>query len=102
MNHPLRAVILEGAKKYVASIPDEERGAILRDIEALCANDTGSIYTRQIRGRIRELKSGPHRITYFGLAGTLYFVRGFRKKSAKIPNREIEYAEKIYTLLKSS
>ena len=102
MNRPLRAVVLEGAKRYVASIPSEERGAILRDVEAMRVVDLKGVHTKQLRGKIRELKSGPHRITYFELDGTLYFVRGFRKKSAKTPRLEIEYAEKIYRLLKST
>jgi len=98
----LRAIVLEGAKRYIAGISDEDRGAILRDVEALCVNDTESVYTRQLRERVRELKSGPHWIIYFKLEGTWYFVRGFRKKSTKTPQREIAYAEKIYKLLESS
>ncbi len=102
MDKPLLAVFLDGARRYVATIPDGQRGAILRDIEALCTNDAKGVHTRQLQGKIRELKSGSHRITYFKLDRVLYFVRGFRKKSAKTPKQEIEYAEKIYKLLEST
>lgn len=102
MDNPFRALFLEGAKRYIAGISDEDRGVILRGIEALCANDMKSVRTKQLRGKIRELKSGPYRITYFELNRILYFVRGFRKRSAKTPKREIEYAEKVYKLLKST
>lgn len=63
-------------------------------------NQTEGIHTKQLKGPIRELISGHHRITYFRLKDTFYFIRGFRKKSAKTPRREVEYAEKIFKLMR--
>ena len=96
-NHDLR--ILAPAKKYLAALPSREHAAALDEITALHAGDI-PVRTKQLRGPIRELIVGYHRFTYFKIASALYFVRGFRKKSRKTPRSEIEYAEKIYTLLK--
>lgn len=98
---PLQVAFLEGAKKYIELIEDEHRGAVLRDIEALRANDREGVRTKQLRGKVRELIFGPHRISYFKLDNTLYFVRGFRKKGQRTPKKEIDYAEKIFKLLNS-
>lgn len=101
MADSLKVVVLEGAKKYLVAVSDDESGAIVRDIESMRMNEVEHVDTKQLRRKIRELRSGPHRLTYFERAQTLYFVRGFRKKSTKTPKREIEYAEKIYSLLES-
>ena len=101
MEKPLRALFLERAKKYMDGIPATDKGTVLKDIECLVVNETDSIYIKQLRGSIRELIVGHHRITYFKLKNALYFVSGFRKKSAKTPKQEIEYAQKTLNYLKS-
>ena len=100
MKQRLRALFLERAKNYLDSISDSDRGAIYRDIEALCANELTGVQIKTLKTPVRELISGYHRMTYFKLLDTLYFPSGFRKKSAKTPKREIEYAHHIFTLLK--
>lgn len=101
MTAPLRALFLERAKTYLDSIPDADRGAIYRDIEALTTGDMTGVYTKPLKSPTRELISGHHRIPYFKLGDTLYFVSGFRKKSTKTPKREIEYVHRIFIILKS-
>ena len=91
----LQSVVLLGARKYVSKIPEVDRGSILRSIEALERNAEG-VDTKQLRGVVRELIVGHHRLTYFKFGSTLYFIRGFRKKTTKTPNQEIEYAVEIY------
>ncbi len=93
---------LEHAKKYITSIPDAEQGAMQRDIEAILTNELETISTKQLKGPIRELIIGHHRLIYFKIGMVIYFVRGFRKKSAKTPKKEIEYTEKIYKQFKNS
>lgn len=79
-----------------------DQAIVAVQIEYMCLGDFESVRTKQLRGPIRELISGHHRLTYFGLDSMLYFVRGFRKKTAKTPREEIDYAEKIYKMLNSS
>ncbi len=56
-------------------------------------------YTKQIRGKIRELRikdsQGAVRILYFTFTGRRFILlHGFIKKADKTPEREIEIAEK--------
>lgn len=56
-------------------------------------------YTRQIRGKLRELRVkdqlGHVRIFYFTFTGRrIVLLHGFLKKTVKTPEREIEAAEK--------
>lgn len=95
----LRLRFLEPAEKYLKSLPKKERAMIDADIEEMRLGNASAVKTKQLRGPIRELIVGNHRIIYFSLGATIYFVRGFRKKSAKTPRDEIEYAERVYKLL---
>lgn len=56
-------------------------------------------YTRQVRGKIRELRIKDHighvRILYFTFTGKRFILlHGFLKKTDKTPEREVETAEK--------
>ena len=56
-------------------------------------------YTRQIRGKLRELRVKDHlghvRVFYFTFTGRCFvLLHGFLKKTDKTPEREIELAEK--------
>lgn len=95
----LNVRILGPAKEYIESLEGSEQGTIRADIETMQSGDFNSVHTKHLRNRIRELIVGGHRITYFQTDNKLYFVRGFRKKSAKTPRKEIEYAEKIYNVI---
>ena len=97
---PLTARFLSDAREYIAGISDANAGAIKRDVEAILEGDLTAISTKKLKERIRELIVGHHRILYFKIENNVYFVRGFRKKSAKTPKKEIEYAEKMYKQLK--
>jgi len=95
MSQSLQTVVLAGAKRYIAKISEADRGAISRGIEVLIGSNLEEAHTKQLRGPIRELITGHHRLTYFRINSTIYFVRGFRKKSTKTPKNEVEYAEHI-------
>lgn len=56
-------------------------------------------YTKQIKGKIRELRIKDHqgaiRVLYFTYTGRRFILlHGFIKKTEKVPLREIEIAEK--------
>ena len=99
-NKSFTAFFLTHAKKYINSIPDSDSGAIKRDIEEILTGDYNAISTKKLKGNIRELIVGHHRIIYFRINNNIYFVQGFRKKSAKTPKKEIDYAETVYKQLK--
>ena len=78
-----KALILQSAQQYIDSLAKSEQGAIQADINAMERGNFDSVYTKTLKGKIRELIVGRHRISYFVMRGVLYFVRGFPKKSAK-------------------
>lgn len=92
-------ILLERVEKYLAQQPETERGVLLAHIETLAQGSSTSVDTKQLKGRVRELIVGNHRVPYFLRDGVFYFVSGFRKKSTKTPKREIDYAVKIYKLV---
>ena|SRR3989338_6649836 len=92
---------LSFATEYIGSIPITDQATIAAHVECMRSGDFESVRTKQLRGPIRELVVGHHRLTYFEFGASLYFVKGFRKKTAKAPKSEIDYAEKVYKILKS-
>ena len=90
---------LDPARKYLRGLSGKEHAALLEEIQAL-GNGDPTARTKQLRGPVRELILGHHRLTYFKIDVHLFVVRGFRKKTRKTPLPEIEYAERMYALLK--
>jgi phage-related protein len=91
----------EPAKDFINSLPANTQVKILRIIRML--RDYGVLlkepYTKQIKGKIRELRikdsQGDIRVLYFTYTGRRFILlHGFIKKSDKTPEREIEIAEK--------
>ena len=91
----------EPAADFVDSLPIEVQAKILRFIDLLA--DYGVLlrepYTRQIKGKLRELRVtvrlGEVRILYFAFTNKrLILLHGFVKKTKKTPVREIEIAER--------
>ena len=98
-NNERRLRFLPPADEYLRSLSNKEQTRIDADTDMMRLGRTPFVKTKQLRGPIRELIVGNHRITYFTLETTIYFVRGFRKKNTKTPRSEIEYAENIYKQL---
>lgn len=102
MKKQLNILFLSPAKDYIATLSASEQGTISADIKIMEIGDFDSVNTKQLRGPIRELIIDYHRLIYFGIGNTLYFISGFRKKSRKTPQKEIIYAEKIYKSAKQN
>lgn len=102
MEQHRKVQFLSPAKEYIGSISVTAQATVAAHIECMRTGDFESVRTKQLRGHIRELVVGHHRVTYFEFNSGLYFVGGFRKKTAKAPKSEIDYAEKVYKIVKSS
>jgi phage-related protein len=102
MEQHRKVQFLSFAKKYVGSVPVTDQATIAAHVSCMQSGDFESVRTKQLRGPIRELLVWHHRLTYFELGPALYFVRGFRKKTAKASKSEIDYAEKVYKILSGS
>lgn len=100
MTKKYKALILDEAAQYIQTMSDADQGATNADIDAMENGEFEAVSTKQLRGKVRELIVGSHRITYFLLGSFIYFVHGFKKKSAKTPVREINYAEQLLEIVK--
>lgn len=91
----------EPAAYFIDSLPDATRAKVFRTINLLKKHGVllKEPYTKQIRGKIRELRvkdnRGAVRVLYFTFTGRRFVIlHGFIKKTDKTPEREIETAEK--------
>lgn len=100
MHDRYKAHFLPHASRYLRDLTDAEKGAIAADIDAMRDGDLSVPTTKQLRGAVRELISGHHRITYAIVGSDIYFIRGFRKKTGKTPKSEIDYAVDILKSVK--
>jgi phage-related protein len=91
----------EPAATFIDALPDKTIVKVFRIIKLL--REYGILlkepYTKQIKGKIRELRikdsQGAIRILYFTHTGKRFILlHGFIKKTEKTPEREIEIAEK--------
>lgn len=98
----LQVRVIPAAREYIFSISEKDHGKITSAIQALKEGRFEEVYTKQLKGDVRELIVGKHRISYFKLNSTLYFVRGFAKKTAKTPKKEIEYAEQVLAVIRAN
>lgn len=87
--------------EFLDDLPLKARVKVVRLIDLL--SEQGVLlkepYTRQIRGKIRELRVKDHlghiRVLYFTFTGRRFvLLHGFLKKTDKAPGREIDIAEK--------
>ncbi len=86
-----RAPVME----YIDDLPKAERADAIQAIDLLW--DAGvylmAPHSRQVEGRLWELKAGQTRIFYFAAIGRRFFLlHAFKKQSQKTPRREIETA----------
>lgn len=91
----------EPTKDFLDSLSESARAKVVKSIEMLV--EYGVLlkepYTRQIRGKIRELRikdnQGAIRVLYFTYTGKRFILlHGFIKKTEKTPAQDIELAEK--------
>ncbi|MDP2681866.1 MAG: type II toxin-antitoxin system RelE/ParE family toxin [Deltaproteobacteria bacterium] len=91
----------EPTAEFIEALSNEAKVKVFRIIKLL--KDYGVLlkepYTRQVKGKIRELRikdnQGAIRILYFTYTGKRFILlHGFVKKTDKTPVREVEVAEK--------
>ncbi len=91
----------EPLAEFLNGLPIKTRVKVVRLIDLLSEHGVllKEPYTRQIRGKIRELRIkdsfGHIRVFYFTFTGRRFvLLHGFLKKTDKTPEREIDIAEK--------
>ena len=90
----------EPVKDFFNSLPVSARAKVVRIMDMLVDHSVllKEPYTRQVRGKIRELRikdnQGAIRVLYFTYTGKRFILlHGFIKKTEKTPVRDIEIAE---------
>ncbi len=89
-------------EEYLATASKKDRAKIYACIEMIRSGDYSKVIIKTLRGAVRELKVKFHRLLFFSHTGTIYFVSGFRKKSAKTPKNELDYVEDAYKEIKEN
>lgn len=91
----------EPVADFIDSLPHKARAKVFRLIELLAKYGVllKEPYTKQVRGKVRELRikdsKGAIRVLYFTYTGRRFILlHGFVKKGDKTPEREIDIAEK--------
>jgi phage-related protein len=79
--------------KYLDALPASEAADLAEHLEDIGKNGLGVAVTRQLRGALREIKYGKHRLPFVTLSGgRVVLLHAFRKGSQKAPPREVELA----------
>lgn len=101
MDTHLRVVFLSTARELVDSLDEKEQTKVYSSVKSLQKSDFETAYVKTLRGPIKELRVRDIRLIFCVEMGTIYFVRGFIKKTPKTPQNEIEVALKIYCAIQT-
>lgn len=85
--------VLDRAKMFAASLPENDREKISATISALGEVRFEMLYIKTLREPIREVRVGWYRIVFFQKEATVYITDIFRKTSKKTPKEYITHAQ---------
>jgi len=83
-------------EKYLAGLEAKERAAVLGDLNNVQKSGLSApgVVTRQIRGKLWEIKASAQRVFYVVAGGpTMVLLHAYKKQGKKAPPREIAVAE---------
>lgn len=98
----LRIILLDDIEDFILSLPIKDQYKISSALDALRNRKFDTVYIKQLRGNLKELKVRKYRLIFFIHKNEIYFLRVFIKKSDKTPKREIDLAEKFYKQLNNN
>lgn len=99
MESEFRIILLKDIETFISNLSSDDQDKISGTVEMLRNKRLDSIYIKQLRGNIKELKVRKYRLIFFIHKETVYFLRIFIKKTNKTPKNEIDMAEKYYKLI---
>lgn len=94
-----RGLFLEKTREFITSLTLSEQGKIQAQVEMMEMGKFNFVYTKSLKGPIKELVIGKYRFVFFIVKRVIYFVLAFVKKSQKTPKKYIEQAEDIYKII---
>jgi phage-related protein len=80
---------------YLDALPEDERARVAAVLADIATNDLdgSTAVTRQIEGKLWELKISRHRVFYVVIIGpVMVLLHAYKKQSQKAPRHEIEVA----------
>jgi len=95
----LFAVFLGSAEKLYHELSRKDRSKIAGAVEYMRVGDFESVEIKTLDGPIKELKICQYRFLFYIERTTIYFLRGFVKKSNKTPKNEIKMAWRLYSMI---
>lgn len=99
MESEFRIILLKDIETFISGLSHDDQDKISGAVEMLRNKRFDSVYIKQLRGDIKELKVRKYRLIFFIHKDTVYFLRIFIKKTNKTPKNEIDMAEKHYKLI---
>ncbi len=85
MENKLRTILLRSIENFLLKLSPNDQDKISGAIEALRNKKFDSVYIKQLKGDIKELKIRKYRLIFFIHKETIYFVSIFIKKTNKTP-----------------
>lgn len=98
----MNAVIMENVTEIIDSSDGYDQEKIYSTIRSLEKGDFETAYVKNVQYPIRELRVRDYRFLFFIELNSIYFVRGFRKRTPKTPPHEIDMAMKMHRLITKS
>ena len=90
MENLYQEVYFDFVTDFFSELPAKDRSKIEGTIQVMLSGDLHSPRIKTLRGPIKELIVKEYRVIFFIHEHIIHFVRAFRKKSAKTPQKEIE------------
>ena len=81
------ATFLGPAMEFIGGLSGEDQLKFTNAVAAMKQGDFLAVRTKVLKGSIRELIIKNYRLIYFLKPPTLYFLRGFVKKTNKTPSK---------------
>ena len=94
----LNAIFLGDVMNFINNLPLTDQSKVIGAATALGKGEFQSVYVKQLRGDIKELRVKRYRLIFFIHGHNICFTRIFIKKTNKTPRKEIELALKSYKL----
>lgn len=99
MEYRYQVIYLDSVTDFLKELSTALEAKILASASKMREGDFHSPRIKTIRGPIKELIVKQYRVLFFVHENSIYFVRAFRKKTAKTPRGKIEYAERVYKMV---
>lgn len=82
-------------RKYLARLESNERAEVAEALDAIERHGMDEVETRQIEGKLWEIKVSRHRVFYVILLGPeMVLLHAYKKQGQKAPKREVATARK--------